>query len=938
MLLPIRTNGHVSLSTPDRNYTVSSRIRGLRYWFLLLTIWTGSTAKARASLLAGDVAWAGCSIINLPAADEGGTQIRLEINRKKSTFSAPDVSSDFSGYRTTRLLSGTATATGAVSSPVAITGRKTEHVSASPVGTPIGNAPPDPILLRGPYLQNASSTAMTLRWRTDVPSQGVVRYGTSADALTGMVSELTPTIDHEVRLTGLNPQTQYFYSIGTSVQVLEGGSTNYFYTFPPEGTSKKVRIWSLGDFGIGSTRQTSVKNQMKNYLASQGDPYVDLFLWLGDNAYGEGTDGQYQTNVFNRDPVTAPWSYGYEKIMKQSPIFATPGNHDYGNGNTGLRRNLAIPYYDIVTNPTQGEAGGVPSGTESYYSFNYGQIHFVSLDSDRYEDAMSTERFVENKPQISWLKQDLAAAQANPHIKWIIAFWHHPPYTRGTHNSDTDSQLTDVRENLLPILEQYKVDLVMNGHSHVYERTRLQKGNYGASTSYNPAVHNPEAGSNANSSGRFDGSANSCYYFKSRQSSGNEGTVYVVNGHGGASGGRQAAWPLAQMASAYDETSGGSMYLEIEGGILTAKMIAGANGMVVDQFTIVKDADSFAIPASTTVSRAATCECTDKADNKTHYTDASLNKLLSIQKNGQTIGTVGDGTFELNVLGVGATRIAVNSPANYVSTPGGWVTMNRHFTLRPTTEPASPVNVSFYCQQADVEAINALLTPDLTANQLYAFHMNNVSAANVNPSSGQHNVPLAATYDADGAFIYKPGSNASVTTWKYTSLGNDNYQAETVVARLFGGGGLGGPNPIATPDLTPVLYARPTAVYGPSDISVVVDVIETNGVASSGLITLKITQDSNLLLSLPTSATSLGGRQVNNDVWQLSGPAGGYYVLSTNQSVAAGNRLSVGLLGSFRSGASTGGLSVSGTLLAGSGGEQKLNNNVDADKIDYFQQ
>ena len=55
----------------------------------------------------------------------------------------------------------------------------------------------------------------------------------------------------------------------------------------------------------------------------------------------------------------------------------------------------------------------------------------------------------------------------------MIAYWHQPPYTKGTHDSDTEIMCIEMRQNIMPILEQYGVDLVLNGHSHGYERSYL---------------------------------------------------------------------------------------------------------------------------------------------------------------------------------------------------------------------------------------------------------------------------------------------------------------------------------------------------------------------------------------------------------------------------------------------------------------------------------
>jgi len=82
----------------------------------------------------------------------------------------------------------------------------------------------------------------------------------------------------------------------------------------------------------------------------------------------------------------------------------------------------------------------------------------------------------------TWLKSDLAATAQ----EWIIVYFHHPPYTHGSHNSDSESDLISIRTNWVPILEAYGVDLVLSGHSHVYERTMLINGHYGVAAPSTP--------------------------------------------------------------------------------------------------------------------------------------------------------------------------------------------------------------------------------------------------------------------------------------------------------------------------------------------------------------------------------------------------------------------------------------------------------------------
>ena len=100
---------------------------------------------------------------------------------------------------------------------------------------------------RGPYLQVATPTSVIVRWMTASSNDTKVAYGTTEGALTQNVSNGTGTKDHEITVTGLSPDTKYFYSIGTTTGPLEYGTTFFFVTPPTTGTYKKSRIGVLGD-------------------------------------------------------------------------------------------------------------------------------------------------------------------------------------------------------------------------------------------------------------------------------------------------------------------------------------------------------------------------------------------------------------------------------------------------------------------------------------------------------------------------------------------------------------------------------------------------------------------------------------------------------------------------------------------------------------------
>ena len=176
---------------------------------------------------------------------------------------------------------------------------------------------------------------------------------------------------------------------------------------------------------------------------------------LGDNAYTEGTDAQYQTAVFDT----------YSDMLRKSVLWPAFGNHDALSASSVTQSG---PYYDIFSLPTTGQAGGVASGTEAYFSFDYATIHFVVLNS---EDTLSYDPAA----MIDWLSRDLAASNQ----PWTIALWHRPPYSKGSHDSDTEGNMVWMRANIVPMLEEEGVDLVLAGHSHAYERSFLLDGHYG---------------------------------------------------------------------------------------------------------------------------------------------------------------------------------------------------------------------------------------------------------------------------------------------------------------------------------------------------------------------------------------------------------------------------------------------------------------------------
>ena len=409
-------------------------------------------------------------------------------------------------------------------------------------------------VIRGPYLQLGTPDSVVIRWRTATASDSRVRFGDAPGNLTSSVDDAAITTEHEVTLTELAADTTYYYSIGDTNDVFAGDDSEHFFLTPPmAGTAKRTRLWVLGDSGTANGNALAVANAYESFTGSR---HTDLWLMLGDNAYNDGTDSEYQAAVFDM----------YPGMLRKSVLWPTLGNHD---GRSADSSTLTGVYYDIFTLPTQGEAGGLVSGTEAYYSFDYGNIHFICLDSHETDRSPGGA-------MMNWLTQDLAATTQ----EWIIAFWHHPPYTKGGHNSDTDPQLTEMRENALPILEAAGVDLILTGHSHSYERSFLLNGHYGTSDTLTPEMQ-IDAGD-----GQTDGDG--AYKAVFNEADPYSGAVYITAGSSGKTSMGLLDHPVMVHASL---KLLGSLVLDIDGNRLDATFLR-VNGNVRDSFTILKNPDN----------------------------------------------------------------------------------------------------------------------------------------------------------------------------------------------------------------------------------------------------------------------------------------------------------------------------------------------------------
>jgi hypothetical protein len=429
-------------------------------------------------------------------------------------------------------------------------------------------------VVRGPYLQTPTPNSIIVKWRSNIATNSTVWYGPDTTNLSSMAVGNSNTTDHTVTITGLPSSSNYFYAVGG--QQIYGGNTSKhrFKTNPVSGSQDSIRIWAIGDFGKGNAGQIAVKSSYLNWTGNQA---TDVWMWLGDNVYNDGKDAEYQSKLFGLN--------GFSDIFYWLPFMPTPGNHDYNEiwaqsaflgipySNIPLE-NHEGPYFDIVDVPEQAEAGGYPSNLEVFYSYDYGNVHFISLNSEVF-DFLQTGTGVQR--MIDYIHDDLSQNQQD----FTIAYFHQPPYSKGSHDSDgaTELVMKTMREDVVPVLESYNVDLVVCGHSHVFERSYLIKDHFGNSSTWNPAT-NLVNGTN----GKFsEGNA----YVKDKFATNSDGTVYVVCGNSGSENNDGTMnHPVFHFG---DNGSGiyGSFIMDVYRNRLDAKYLR-SNGQILDEFTILK--------------------------------------------------------------------------------------------------------------------------------------------------------------------------------------------------------------------------------------------------------------------------------------------------------------------------------------------------------------
>jgi len=284
---------------------------------------------------------------------------------------------------------------------------------------------------RSPYVQDVRADRATICWTSNESGVGSVEYWDDSRAVRTAVARTLPVGESRYRFEAILPKLAPGSSYGYRASM--NGERVGFSRFQTPGTAA-FEFLAFGDSGTGSVAQAQLAKRMLEHSAS-------FVVHTGDLVYPAGSFESYETLYF---------AY-YEELMRSAPFFPCPGNHDYyGAGCIPYRALHSVPG-DTVRAQDHGR----------YYSFDWGNAHFVSLDTN---DSLF-EAVNGSGDMLRWLDADLRSSQKF----WRIVVLHHSPYAEGAHSGEIEGKM--IRQYVSPILEKHGVTLVLNGHEHSYQRS-----------------------------------------------------------------------------------------------------------------------------------------------------------------------------------------------------------------------------------------------------------------------------------------------------------------------------------------------------------------------------------------------------------------------------------------------------------------------------------
>lgn len=283
-------------------------------------------------------------------------------------------------------------------------------------------------IARGPYLSNVTSTSAIVSWWTNIPSQGVVSYGTQSTSEHSATDPSGSVQHHAVPITGLTSGTAYTYTVGNGAV---SSSPATLRTAAAPGTP--FSFAAIGDFGGASPGES----ENAHNIAGAGTSFVQT---LGDNIYPSAgpPDPNFSTTYSDYDARFFLQNM-FGQVVRNQAFFPAIGNQEYYSEGK---------FWQTFPMPT------APGAT--WYSYDWGDAHILVLDTE--------VTFAPGSPQYEFAQADLAAHQD---AAWRIVAAQRPAYSSVSAHSSSVA----VQQYLVPLFQQNNVDLVLSGNSHNYERT-----------------------------------------------------------------------------------------------------------------------------------------------------------------------------------------------------------------------------------------------------------------------------------------------------------------------------------------------------------------------------------------------------------------------------------------------------------------------------------
>jgi Calcineurin-like phosphoesterase len=303
--------------------------------------------------------------------------------------------------------------------------------SPTPSGGGGGPAQPAGIMTRGPYLQHADS-GVAVVWYTEPATEGVIRWLRDGETPEEVISPAGLATRHEAVIQPLVPGARYSYRVYSHRGLLAavGGAVDFSFRAPEPGV---LRLVVFGDSGLGSPGQYAVAKAIGAEAAAP-----DLLMIVGDVIYPPADDASYDPRFFTP----------YRTLLPRFPFYAALGNHDY-------EILAGKPFFDVFTLPRNGPAGLVP---ESSYWLERAGVQMIVHDTNQSAATLRDQA-------VPWHTQ---VTRQTATFRFV--FQHHAMYSSGPAYQEYPAGT--LRSLLGPVYTATGVDVVFNGHDHLYERTK----------------------------------------------------------------------------------------------------------------------------------------------------------------------------------------------------------------------------------------------------------------------------------------------------------------------------------------------------------------------------------------------------------------------------------------------------------------------------------